>query len=347
MNDAILSLTADQILLIENDRPDKLFSIDDITIQYRLLASKWHPDKNVYDTTSVFTKIKNLKEKALDQLGRGEWRGPNTLVYTTPDKRKFKFSYKVMRPFDIGKMYIGKTKIMYFIDDNFSDLFDNAISTIKKIEYPDQKFKDQFCPIMPNIIFQCKSCIMGDIGHILIIEKSEDVFLLQDVIDYLGGKVPPKHVAWMISSMMNAQCFLNMNRINFNAILADNIFVSPKHHTICWYGGWWYAAEKNSKLKALPRQLVNILPPALLIDKLSKTEHNIQSIFSLGLYLLGDITSTGSKFLNDPDIPKELADHLKNCPSNDSIREYERWINLLERIWGPRKFLELNIPNLY
>jgi hypothetical protein len=227
------SLSASDILAIPKNRPDKLFNPVDIITQHRKIKSKWHPDRNKSpDATKVFQHLNELKETALEQLGMGTWNGPNEILFYTNDKKKMVFKYRRFHEIEVGKLYIGRKFLMYVIDQNFKPLFENAQKQIGAIHYPLDKFKDEFTRYMPDIIFSGVDC---SIGHVFVMKKTEDVVLLQDLIDHLGGKIPPKHVAWIVSSLLNTNCFLNYINLNHNGLTTTNVFVSPQYHSTCIY----------------------------------------------------------------------------------------------------------------
>lgn len=337
------TLSAAEILAIPNNRPDKLFDPVDIITQHRKLKSRWHPDRNKSpDATKVFQHLNELKEIALEQLGMGTWVGPNKILFYTKDKKKMVFKYRRFHEIEVGKLYIGYNTLMYVIDQNFTPLFDNATKRLGAIHYPLAKFKDEFTRYLPEVVFSEADC---SIGHVFVMKKTEDVILLQDLIDHLGGKIPPKHVAWIVSSLMNTACFLNHIDLNHNGLTTTNVFVSPQYHSCCIFGGWWYSSTVNGRLLALPRELINKLPASVLTDKVSKVEHNLIGLFTLALACLGDTSGTGSKLLTNSDIPAEFLAHLQNYPSNDVIDEYGKWRRTLEKVWGPRKFINLDVKS--
>jgi hypothetical protein len=339
----ILSFTGEQILAIQLERPDKLFDAKDLVHQARQLISKWHPDRHNNDDLSnkVFMHLKNLKEKGLEQLGSNTWRGPNSVLFTTADKKKFKIGYKVMHPFELGKVYIGYEKIVYVIDTQFEKLFDNAINQIKSIRYPNDKFKTEFEKYLPSIVSIQKDT---SIGHVLVLNKTKDVILLKDLIDYLpDNKILPRHVAWILNSILNTICFLDHIGININAISVSNIFVSPEYHSTLLLNGWWYATKQDAKLLALPLDVLDVLSSKIMTEKSSKLSHNLITLRALGLECLGDKTKTGSMLLKDPTVPKELLGWLRSPPTNSPVTDFELLGKALHQAWGKREFVNFDV----
>ena len=339
----VLSYSNAAIMAIPKDRPDKLFDVDHVAEQGRKLYSKWHPDRcKEPNADKVFAYIKELKETAISQIGLGDWRGAGKLYYSV-DSKTYKFSYRHMRPFELGKMYIGNTKLLFVLDKDHRNLFDNAVRMMKTgIKYPKDKFKDQFERYMPKIVNVSKGSTIGDV---IVLEKTDELVLLKDLLDSLPDrKLPPRHVAWIISSTLNTMCFLHVIGINSNAITSSNMFISPPHHTTVWLSGWWYATANEDRLLALPGELTSFLPSKVLVDKVSKLSHNLLALRAMALEALGDPSKTGSVFLKNPgDIPKPMLDWLRSTPADSPIKEYELWGEALTGAWGKRKYVDLQV----
>jgi len=340
----ITLLTAIDILAIPLERPDKLFKQDDVVGQYRAFVSKWHPDRNGDSELSnkVFCHLKELKEKALEQIGENTWKGAGIVMFLSEEKKLFKIHYSIMHEFELGKMYIGHTKIIYVIDKQHEELFHNALIKIKTIHYPNSKFKEEFPKFMPAVH---KILWHTSIGHVLVLDKTKDVVLLKDLLEFLPDKkIPPKHVAWMCNSVLNSMCFLNHIELNLNGISSSTIFISPQYHSTCLFGGWWYATKTNSKLVALPTDVLNVLTSKnLMKDKISTSENNLIALRALALECLGDRTKTGSMLLKDPTVPKEFLNWLRSPPAETPIKDYLLLEDALFQAYGKRTFVNFDI----
>lgn len=340
---SVTEFTAEEILAIPKNRPDKLFNAATLSEESKKFFSIWHPDRSKHDdATKVFQKIKELKELGLEQLGLGEWQGPNELVFKDSNKKVFKFKYRIMHNFELGKMYIAKTKVLYFIKPEFDILFNNALRQLtSSLKFTTPDFKDAFKIYFPNIVFSGKN----EVGElVLVVDKSTEMLLLKDLLNFMpDNKLPVKHVAWVISSLLNSLCYLNYIGLNHNAISSNSMFINPSKHSIHWLGGWWYTTAINDRLLALPQEIISILPSKLMSDKESKVVHNLTAIRALGLECLGDKTKVGSVFLKNPEIPAPILTWLRSSPPTSSVEDYELWGEALTSAWGKRKFIDLNI----
>jgi hypothetical protein len=337
----ITSLSMDAILAIPISNPEKLFTKVGIKKELKQLYKKWHPDTNpTIDTNKVCAHFQALSKEAQKKINNNTWNGPAELEFIA-DGKTFRLSYKKMHNFELGKMYISSTKICYVLDLEFEDLFRNGIKMIQSIKYPNKKFEDEFKKFIPNIV---KIATNTNIGHVLVLEKTVDVVMLQDLLDYLPEqKMLPRHVMWVMSSLSNLLCFLEFNKIAHLGISPQTVFVSPEFHSCMIYGGWWYSRPHEEKMIAIPVQLATILPSSVFVDKLAKTQYDRFLVKSVGLAALSDKTLTGSTLLKNNVVPKPILDWLRSTPSKTSVIEYSNWDRALTEGFGRREFIKLDI----
>ncbi len=340
----ITTLSMEAILAIPITSPEKLFTKIGLKLELKQLYKKWHPDINPdIDTNKLCSHFQALAKEAQKKIDNNNWNGPAELEFVA-DGKTFRLSYKKMHTFELGKIYISSTKICYVIDPEFEDLFRNGIKSIQSIKYPNKKFEDEFKKFVPNIV---KVAANADIGHVLVLDKTEDVVMLQDLLDYLPDqKMLPRHVMWVMSSLSNLLCFLEFNKIAHLGISTQTVFVSPEYHSCMIYGGWWYSRPNEEKMIAIPVQLATILPSSVFVDKLAKTQYDRFLVKAIGLASLGDKTLTGSTLLKTAVVPKPILDWLRATPSNTSVIEYSNWDKALTEGFGKREFVKFDInPN--
>lgn len=339
-----LDLTADEILSIT--KPENLFTKENLDIIRKRLAGKWHPDKHNGSPKAdkVLSHINVLVEQAREKLDNGTWEGPLTIEFTVATK-KYRLSSLTSRKFELGKLYIGKSHIVYIVDDSNLDLAKNAISNRLSVKYPTDKMKEQFERQLPNITVHGES----ELGYVIVINKPDHAVFLSDLLSYLGESIDPKHVAWIGSRMFNLITFLDHIGLCHNAISADSVLISPSKHACYLVGGWWYTAKAGSKLKALPGNLSNLFPKEVFSDKIAKTEYDKRLVKSMLIECLGDPSKTGSRLLMNPDIPKPMLNWLRATSTFTIKEEFSTWYKILEECFGPRKFVEMdiNISHIY
>ena len=160
--------------------------------------------------------------------------------------------------------------------------------------------KDEIKRFLPEI----HSELVTADRFVMVIKKTPDMLLLRDVITHFGGKLDPKHVAWVVSRIYNLTCYLKYAGIVHSGISLDSYFISPEFHSGALLGDWWYATETGKKLTALPGITASFCPNDVLKAKLADEKIDLEMTRVVGRELLGDII--GSKLLMDKAIPKAL-----------------------------------------
>lgn len=337
-----MSLSAEQILGIDPKTPEKLFTKEGFKVQFLRLRKKWHPDTSTLDNTDVvFAHLMDLAETAKGKIATNTWAGEAAIEFSTHDNKTFRFRYKTMHEFELGKMYIGDKTLMYVLDADQEDLFDAGIKMIREIKYPNSKLEAEFKRFFPKIKLVDKKT---SIGLVAVFEKPEGTVLLQDLIDYMpDSRIDPKHVAWITSSLYNVATFLDHVGICHNSILPTTVFVDPKNHAAFLLGGWWFATKTGDALKAIPRELLKVLPNKIFDDKTADTLYDRQAVKGVAVGCLGDPTLVGMSLLSRTDIPSSLVNWIRSPSGPDAVKEYSGWEKTLEKSFGKRKFIKLDI----
>lgn len=336
--------TVEEILKINS--PCKLFENDKTKAKQKLreLLKIYHPDRN-YKSTDLYTQatihIQDLYKEALDMIESGTWKDDNVVIFKGKDGKQYSMKYHINHKLEngyLGECYIGTNSILYIINEDNADLVANMYSRLDDVKYANDNMEKEFKRYLPKILnkFNTQDNKTG-----ILIEKTSDVFSLKDVLNYYNGKMPPKHVAWVLSSLYNMACFLSYNNISHNGITIDNYFISPLYHSGLLLGGWVYAVPIGSKMLGVPEQIYNIMPSNIKSSKIGDNLLDLESIKLIGRTLLGD--STGMSLYQNKDIPKALIDWVRLPSSKDAIEEYSKWNDVIIKSFGERKFTEMNI----
>jgi hypothetical protein len=327
-------LSAEEILKIPINDPGKLFSHDHETrkITYRFLGKRWHPDV-AGGSKEVFAHISVLYKAAEN----GNWDNHKILdLIEKKTNKKFNLKYLIKHPFELGDVYIGNTIIGWFIRHEHEDLVLHGLKAIGSIRFPDNRMKEQHQKFLPFV----EKTINTLDGYLVLMKKPEDAILLSDLIKHLG-RIPPKHMAWIISSLLNILSFYEIIGLTHNGLTTETVFVSPKDHTAFPLGGWWYALKGKKSIKFLPPTVHAITPKDVLANKIADARIDLASIRAIARTAIGD--PTGARLQNTDDIPKSLANWLRLPPPKSAIKDYENWGKVLKDSWGPRRFLKLDV----
>jgi len=332
------TLTASQILAIAPTEPERLFSGDPASLRYEfaVLAKRWHPDRNgSSDAAKVLERVVVLHDAAKRKLALGKWRPPGVIRIDTTASKSFVLQIKRCHEFELGEMAIAVNRVAFMVEKEHALLFENGLRRIRDIRYPDARVRADLAKFMPDV----QGVYETTAHHVAIIAKTEDVVLLKDLVAHSGGQLPPKHSAWVVSSLLNLACFFEVTGLTHNAIAPETVFVTAKNHAAYLLGGWWYAAPAGSRITLLPETNYALMPRPMAASKRADIRLDLESIRAVGRTILGD--STGLGLIGRSDLPKPMTRFLRLPSSGSAIEDYRAWRQALKDSFGPRRFMEL------
>ena len=316
---------------------------EQVKAKYKELVKDWHPDTNNNpDALSVFTKITELYNKALELLENGQWEKTNYILISKDNGRKIAFNYDTYFDFELGTCYVSKTKIVYILGNDKEKYYNNAIRRINSLRYKDNKMKDDLSRFFPEI-FQTFKAANGE--FVIVLNKAEDVYPLKNVYEYFGERIDDRHVAWIISRLCNLTCYLQFSGLVHNGININSCFVSPKDHSILLMGGWWYTTKEEESMIGTTKDIYSIMSVSSKGSKKSSSLTDLESVKLLGRQLLGETNCR--KLSLDNSVPKPFINFLTGGSGNNLYEEFTKWDKALEDSYGERKFINMEIKNLY
>ena len=335
----ISTLTADAILAIPETQPERLFTgeVDMLKREYRELAKRWHPDYG--GVADVLARLNVLYDLGLKRLAEGTWMPVGTVVFKPISGKTVRIRYQAKRDFELGTLYVSRTLVTFAVRKSEADLLDNARAMLAALRFPSAAKEEEFKRCLPKV----KTVLETDDAMVLVLEKTPDVLLLRDVLAQQGGRMDPKAVAWILSSLCNIACFLEWNGISHNALTLDTCFISPQHHTVLPLGGWFYARKVGEKLLALPDESVARAPAEVLDKKVGTVKTDLEMIRALGRELLGDLA--GARLGRDPAVPKTVSDWLRFPSAGEARSDYAAWEKARDAGFGARRFTPLAVSD--
>lgn len=338
---AVESYDASRLLRFAD--PESLFCVgvtpteDAITSEYRRLARIWHSDFNKSDVAPrVFDHVTKLKDQALLKVRRGDWSIPGIFDVPTIDGKRLRAEYRRKCRFELGEMYVGDRSVIFAVEKQWGDLFTNARRRIGAFKFQSPAIEKDIARYLPSI----QQVAETRDAHLVVVRKTPDLLLLSDVVEHFGGRLDSKHSAWIVSSLLNLNCYFQVSQLTHNALNLDTCFISPRHHSVALLGGWWYAAMRRERMAALPERTMRIAPPDVLRSKLASRRCDLELVRSVARELLGD--ASGVAF--DSKLPQPLRDWVRLPSCGDAIKDYDEWKNLvLPASFGPPKFVELKL----
>lgn len=334
------TLTASQILAIAPGEPERLFSGDPACLrrEFAVLAKRWHPDRNgSSEAAGVMERVVALHDAARRKLAAGDWCEPGRIRIDDVAGRSFTVEVKRRHEFELGDMAVAAGRVVFLVEKEHAVLFETGLRRIRDIRYPDAKVRADLAPFMPDVQGVHETAKR----HVAIIAKPDDVVLLKDLVDRMGGQMPPEHAAWVVSSLLNLACFFEVAGLTHNAISTETVFVSAQNHAAWLLGGWWYAARAGSRLELLPDATYGVMPRSMAITRRAGSRLDLESIRAVGRTILGDATGLG--LAGRADVPKPVADFLRLPASDSAIADYRAWRQVLKDSFGPRRFVKLPI----
>lgn len=332
-------MTETELLKILN--PQDIFPNDENEAKtiYRKLARKFHPDLN-FGRDGAFKHLNELYNKATTSFKNKVWETSNTIQLLLKNGKQIKWDFLVKKSFELGEMFICKECIIYVINKEHTNFVTNALNVHNAFIYASDKMKEEFEKYLPKKPTVWET---SDDKHIIKYSKPEDYLNLRDIIKYDPKIITPQHVAWIMNSLFNLNCYLFYAKLSHNDITLDSFFISPKQHG-CLLFGWWYWTSYSQDIKVLPKNTFNLLPWTVRQSK--KTSHLIDQelIRSIGRKLLGPRIR-----LNYRDTKASagnrgpLIEWMHQIASLDPIKNYGSWNTLLKTVFGDRKFVELNL----
>jgi hypothetical protein len=337
----LINLSPERILAIPADAPEKLFSGDLLTAksEYRALGLYWHPDRNTDPQSQrIFQHITELYKKAKELLETNRWRGAGTLELERGGHVFRRVSYYRIVPFELGEMYVAEREVVYSVKLEFGDLFENAQKYLARFGYADSAMKreiERCLPPKPEYYTAADRLLM-------LVRKSEDLVLLDDLRDYLGGEIAPRHVGWIQNTLHNLSCYFSYAGLAHNDISPHTYFVSPTFHTGALLGGWWYASREGEKMKALPERTIRLAPADVIRGKRADRRTDLELIRATGRELLGD--PLGARLKLNKKIPAAFVRWFNGATTGDALLDYKLWNEVLRESFAAPRFVKLEAP---
>lgn len=329
-------MNAAAILAIPETEPERLFtSPANVVTEHRALQKRWHPDAG--GDAKVFAHIEALRRAAEQKAHKGIWQLPGQIEISDRYGKRIRLKYRARRPFELGEMLIGLGIVTYIMPRAHEALVMNGLKQIGHMRYPNETFRKSLEPHFPKVLRAFET----ETDWVVCIQKHSDEVLLADLIKHLGGQIDPRHVAWIVSSLLNLACFLDVSEMTLNSMAVSTVFVSPAKHAVSLYGGWWYAAGAGKLLSHLPPETAPLASARLRAHKVATSDLDLQCIKAIGRACLGD--PTGGSLRGRADIPSPFSQFLQLPPAKSAFVEYERWPKVLADSFGPRRYHELKV----
>ena len=340
--DAGRTITAAVVLAIPADRPEKLFSGDEEAdkLLYRKLVMDFHPDLHP-ENAEAFKRLTELKASRDRQIDTDAWCGTGVRELALKSGRRLRIRYLRRHDFELGTRFISPRSVTYLFREEHQALYARALATIKGFRCANDAMRKEMRKFLPTLELEAETTA----GPVLIISRPADMVRLRDVLDHLGGRMDPRHVAWILGTLHNVGAYLQWAGLTHNAIDIDHYFISPRQHSGMLLGGWWYARQAGDTMTHLPGASVNvwktILPSHATAAKRATHKLDRELIRLVGRTLLGD--PGGMRLLRDTAVPEALRRWVTTPGDDDGIEDYASWARARDAAFGPRRFVVMDL----
>lgn len=333
--------TAQDILAITPKNARELFKGDAAAIKarFRELAKEWHPDHNKSKQASqVIDHLSALKEAAIRQVKAAAGAFKTTdRDYLRPDGVTSRVKFLRAHSGDLGDVLVTPNSLVYEIRSDFKDVADAEVKAVAELKYADDPMRDEISRYMPTL----KRALSLPDKEILFFNRPADTVLLADLVTYCGGKIPAVHVAWIVSSLMNLASYLCWSGVVHGAIGQQTVLICPEKHAVMLVGGWGYSTAAGARPKVLPVRTSSIVPRLGIPGEVTSAKVDLDLIKATAQEILGATGGTGLKM--SPDVPSAMVEWLLMPSSDDTVREYQGWMDALEQSFGQRRFVDMSI----
>jgi hypothetical protein len=324
-----LSLQGPQILAIA--RPEGLFPGDPEQAKklHRELAKRWHPDVNPgMPVQEVIAHINELYRVTLDKLTSEQWEGPMTLELQTKSG-PLVIQTLASSTFPLGQTVVCAEALYYLISATHQEYFAQAVKVPSHFMYAGDAMRKEFSRYLPNIT---RTTTLKDGRLLLQVAKTRDLIRLRDILTNVGP-LDPKHVAWMVSSLLNLACYFSYAGIVHHDISPDTYFISPEFHSGALLGGWWYVRHSGDPVKVVPKRTYDAMPFTAKTHKVASTWTDLELIRVTARESLAH------------DGPKPMMAWLHKTNTRSAREQYEEWTGVLKESFGPRRFVKWDLTN--
>jgi len=335
---------ADDILNIPLDRPERLFgSRMDLRTVYRELVRKWHPDVNADPKASaVFQKVNELYHSAKEKAADGIWQAEALLSTIAANGTEHQLKFREARTFELGSAFIGDRTLGLLIDKDYVDLADKAKRALSSLKYESPEMRAEFERYFPTNTLGDVLLLNGK--RLLVYLKTPDVYRADMIREAVGGKLDPKHVAWVTSRMLNICVYLQYCGIAHYGISEETVYLSPELHSALLLGGWFFAFKQGDPAKdaVIPNTTAEVMPLSMMSNP--TTRANVLQVKALARKLLGHISD--SSLLRDDTVPEPMRQWLVMTPKSDALDDYTSWKErVLPASFGAPRFIKLDISD--
>jgi hypothetical protein len=345
--------------LMKATRPEEVFgSLDGASNSqeaqmerlYRQLARSVHPDLNgdQEGQTQAFQRLTELFRQGKLRIEEGRYGAPGVTTITT-SSATIVLNEEAGQG-EICQLYSGQTeeaggrrreafiKVARAPMDN--DLVDNEIATLRLIHEGDPRYH----PYFPSLI---EGFTITDGEGVrrkgVALERAQGFFSLAAVRSLVPEGLPGRQVGWIMRRLLVALGYLNRAGIVHGAVVPEHILIHPKLHGLVLVD-YSYAFTLEERPQVISAAYSDWYPPEVEAGGSVDSSLDLYLAASVLRFLLGKLRLTAGE-------ATAFAAFEKGCQlTKPSRRPHDGWElkeefdELLERLYGPKSYVELILP---
>lgn len=361
-----ISVTAEDVRRAR--RPQDLFgenaTREEAARVYRELVKEWHPDRLPADATpeeraaavDSFVHLTKLWGIAQDIFDSGAWLTPGLAGLTVKSKRRTHVIGAKLAEGDIADVYTcGAGVIKIARSPRDTDLMRREVTALKKIRRNLEPGSTSHW-YLPRLVdaLRIKDAKrverQANVFEPLIAAKPEDArewVSLADVIAAYPRGIDPRDGAWMWRRILVVLFIAHDAGFVHHAVFPEHVMILPPEHGVILID-WCYSAELGTPPVAKVSRYNDWYPEEVSAKKPSVAETDIALAARTMIKVLGGNPVTGEL---PRSVPRGMRAYFRACTlpyasqrPGDAQRLLDSFNQLIERLWGPRRFREFHMP---
>lgn len=339
---------------------------------FRRLSRKVHPDHNSAHekelATEAFQQLNKLYDAAQQAINTGVYGAttppPTAEVLVVRSKKR---EYMLREPIasgDFANLYHATYrsesggeehatfKVAHTEDDN--DLLEREAKALSRFANPPDPNLQRFSSFVPGLVetFGYKE-VGGPVRRVNIISTHADgLYSLKDVRKHYPDGVDPKDMAWMFRRLMTALGYAHECGVVHGAVLPTHILIQPADHglvLIDWACSAVEPAKTGETIPAVSSEFEAWYPPEVFAKESPLPGLDLYMGVLSMLYVMG-VDPVKRDY--PASVPQSLRNFFRGCLlSGPRARPQDAWAlrrefdELIERLWGKRKFRPFNMSS--
>jgi hypothetical protein len=206
--------------------------------------------------------------------------------------------------------------------------------------------EDEFRAYLPTLLDSVgfKQPDSSPVRRVNAFSLPDDVWSLEAVVRAYPIGIDPKDAAWIFRRLLVAIGLAHRAGVVHGGVLPTSVLIQPELHGLVLVN-WSYAVQEGP-VRALNRRYRDFYPQEVLDRKEARPETDV---FLAARTMIAVMGGVGDKLPSS--VPSPLRTFLRGCTlpaasrrPDDAWRLKDSFDEVLERVWGPRRFHPFAMP---